>query len=220
MTPTQHLTARVLTWPGTTVRIGSRGEYAFDAGRTELGHLHDDRVAHFGFPRDVGQTLRDSGRVGPHPVNPHSPKMAARAIGSDADLEEVLSLLRLNYDREIAAHGGETAVRDAVAALDAAQSDTGRFCALLHEDVHVVNVAGVRVQGREALRAAMADAMAGELATVTTRAEILSVSFLVPTVAVVDAVKHISDGRRGSYTLTFVREGGDWLAAALQTTPM
>ena len=107
MTPTQTLTVRVLAWPGTRVRIGERGEYAFDAGASELGHLHDDRVAHFFFPRAVGQDLRDAGRVGPHPVNPHSPKLAARPITSPADVDEVLALLRLNYDREVAENGVE-----------------------------------------------------------------------------------------------------------------
>jgi hypothetical protein len=68
------------------------------AGR-EIGHLHGDRAAHFGFPRDVGARLREEGRVGPHPVNPHSTKMAARRIEDEADVLEVIELMRLNYDR-------------------------------------------------------------------------------------------------------------------------
>lgn len=220
MTPTQALTTEVLAWPGTSVRIGSRGEYAFVTDGGEIGHLHDDRVAHFGFPRDVGQALRDEGRVEPHPVNPHSPKLAARVIDSTDDVRDVLALLRLNYEREIEGYGGEDGVRAAVAALDEAQADVDAFCALLHEDVHVVNVAGRRVFGREPFRAAMAQAMAGPLAGVITRAEVLRVDFLAPTVAVVEAVKHLGDEVVGQYTITLVRDEGRWLAAVLQTTPL
>ncbi len=84
---------------------GNRGEFGFTVGSRPIGHLHGDHVAHFGFPRDVGSELREQGRVGPHPVNPHSTKMAARRIESDADVREVIELLRLNYDRVVARYG-------------------------------------------------------------------------------------------------------------------
>ena len=70
--------------------------------RREIGHLHGDRAAHFGFPRDVGADLRERGRVGPHPVNPYSTKLAARAIEGDEDVADVIALMRLNYDRVVA----------------------------------------------------------------------------------------------------------------------
>jgi hypothetical protein len=37
--------------------------------------------------------------VGPHPVNPHSTKMAARPIADENDVRDVIALLRLNYER-------------------------------------------------------------------------------------------------------------------------
>ena len=73
----------------------------------EIGHLHGDRVAHFGFPRDVGAALREQGRVGPHPVNRHSTKLAARQIEGDDDVRDVIELMRLNYDRVVAAERDE-----------------------------------------------------------------------------------------------------------------
>jgi hypothetical protein len=97
--PSTRVAAEVLTWAGTDAGWGSRGEHALWSSGHELGHLHGDRVAHFGFSRDVGAALRAAGRVGPHPVNPHSPKLAARRIAGDADVREVLALLRLNHDR-------------------------------------------------------------------------------------------------------------------------
>ena len=103
--PSRRITNEVLSWPGTQAGHGSRGEFGFTVEGQPIGHLHGDRVAHFGFPRELGARLREEGRVGPHPVNRHSPKMASRAMESDADVDEVIALLRLSYDRIVAAEG-------------------------------------------------------------------------------------------------------------------
>ena len=102
MTPSEQITSEVTSWPGVEAGIGERGEFGFRVDGNELGHLHGDRVAHFGFPRDVGAALREAGRVGPHPVNRHSTRMAARAIEGDDDVQDVIALMRLNYDRVMA----------------------------------------------------------------------------------------------------------------------
>jgi hypothetical protein len=94
-----RITREVTSWPGVEAGPGRRGEFAFTVGGRQIGHLHGDHAAHFGFPRDVGAELRATGRVGPHPVNPHSTKMAARQIEDDADVSDVIALMRLNYDR-------------------------------------------------------------------------------------------------------------------------
>ncbi len=98
--PSAAIAAEVLTWDGTDAGWGPRGEHALWLGSRELGHLHGDRVAHFSFPRDVGAALRAAGRVGPHPVNPHSPKLAAHGLTGPRDVHDVIALLRENYDRE------------------------------------------------------------------------------------------------------------------------
>ena len=89
----------VTSWPGVEAGPGSRGEFAFTVAG-EIGHLHGDRSAHFGFPRDVGAQLREAGRVGPHPVNPDED--GRRAIESDDDVADVIALMRLNYERVVA----------------------------------------------------------------------------------------------------------------------
>jgi hypothetical protein len=101
-TPSEQITEAVTAWPGVEAAPGERGEFSFKVAGRELGHLHGDRAAHFGFPRDVGAELREQGRVGPHPVNPHSTKLAARRIESDEDVRDVIELMRLNYDRVVA----------------------------------------------------------------------------------------------------------------------
>lgn len=213
--------------PGTSVRSGIRDEYGFVLAGRELGHLHDDRVAHFGFPRELGLALRDAGRVEPHPVNPHSPKMAAHPLTRAGDVERVLELLRLNHDRLVDGADLEVEVRALVRALDRAQDDAEAFAALVTEDVRVTDVAGRRVHGRAALQDAMAEALAGELAAVRTRAEVHDVAFPAPDLALVTATKHIEDGRRdpsapaaGAYGITCVRTAAGWRVAALQTTPV
>jgi hypothetical protein len=95
----EQITKAVTAWPGVEAGMGDRGEWGFSVDGKQIGHLHGDRVAHFGFPRDVGQALRDAGRVGPHPVNRHSPKMAARDLETEDDVRDVIELMRLNYDR-------------------------------------------------------------------------------------------------------------------------
>lgn len=98
-TASERITEEVTSWPGVEAGLGVRGEFGFSVEGKQIGHLHGDRVAHFGFPRDVGTELREEGRVTPHPVNRHSPKMAARALESDEDVRDVIALMRLNYDR-------------------------------------------------------------------------------------------------------------------------
>jgi hypothetical protein len=94
-----QITEAVKAWPGVEAGMGERGEWGFSVNGKQIGHLHGDRVAHFGFPRDVGTELREAGRVGPHPVNRHSPKMEARELRNEEDVRDVIELMRLNYDR-------------------------------------------------------------------------------------------------------------------------
>jgi Family of unknown function (DUF5519) len=104
-TASQRITAEVTSWPGVEAGPGRRGEFAFRLGRREIGHLHGDHAAHFSFPRDVGLSLKEQGRVVDHPVFPGKPGPAARRIEDEQDVRDVIELLRLNYDRVVARHG-------------------------------------------------------------------------------------------------------------------
>ena len=99
LSASRQITDEVTSWPGVTSGWGERGEFSFRVGRKEIGHLHGDYVAHFFFPKDVGVSLREEGRVVDHPVFPGKPGPAARAIEEEADVRDVIALLRLNYDR-------------------------------------------------------------------------------------------------------------------------
>jgi Family of unknown function (DUF5519) len=95
----QSITAEVASWPGVQAGPGRRGEFSFRVGRHEIGHLHGDRAAHFFFPKAMWGDLFASGRVVHHPVFPDKVGPAARAIASEEDVQDVIRLMRLNYDR-------------------------------------------------------------------------------------------------------------------------
>jgi hypothetical protein len=105
MTASEQITREVTSWPGVEAGTGRRGEFAFTVGRREIGHLHGDRAAHFGFPKEVWAELFEQGRVVHHPVFPDKPGPAARRIDDESDVLDVIRLLRLNYDRVIERYG-------------------------------------------------------------------------------------------------------------------
>lgn len=121
-----------------------------------------------------------------------------------------------------------TAIRGLVAAVDRHQSDVAEFVDLHHPDLVLVNIAGRRVLGREALREAMTAGLKSPMAKVFTRLEIQDIRFIRPDVALVSCAKHVSDERgegsavptRGSLTFTVVREPAGWEIAVAQTTPV
>src|SRR3954447_7241878 len=95
----ERITEEVLSWPGVTIGVNARGGDAFVVGRREIGHLHGDHALHTGFPRAVWRELHDAGRIDFHPVFPGKEGPAARRIAGEADVEDVIALLRLNYER-------------------------------------------------------------------------------------------------------------------------
>ncbi len=104
-TATEWITDEVTSWPGVKAGPGRRGEFGFTVGRRQIGHLHGDHAAHFSFPKDVWTELFEQGRVVHHPVFPEKVGPAARRIEDEADVRDVIELLRLNYDRVVARHG-------------------------------------------------------------------------------------------------------------------
>jgi luciferase-like monooxygenase len=101
----QQIIDEVTSWPGIEAGPGRRGELSFRLGRREIGHLHGDHAAHFSFPKGVWAELMDQGRIVPHPVFPDSQGPAARRIEDEADVRDVIALMRLNYDRVVDRYG-------------------------------------------------------------------------------------------------------------------
>jgi hypothetical protein len=103
--PSERITEEVTSWQGIVAGPGRRGEFAFKVGGREIGHIHGDRVAHFAFPKEIWRSLFEQRRIDYHPVFPGRPGFGARAIDSEVDVDDVIALMRLNYDRIVARHG-------------------------------------------------------------------------------------------------------------------
>ena len=99
ISPSERITDVVLSWHGVSAGFGTRGEFAFRVNGREIGHLHGDRAAHFFFGRQLWNELRAAGRIVPHPIFPSREGPAARRIEAAGDVEDVIALMRLNYDR-------------------------------------------------------------------------------------------------------------------------
>lgn len=99
----QRITDEVTAWPDVTAVTGSRGEWSFRLGKKELGHLHGDAVAHFFFDPETWLELAADGRISYHPVFPEKVGPAARRIRTEADVADVVALLRINFERRSAA---------------------------------------------------------------------------------------------------------------------
>ena len=105
MTASETITRTVTSWPGVEAGTGSRGEFGFTVGRRQIGHLHGDHAAHFSFPKAVWAELYEQGRIDYHPVFPGRAGHASRRIADEADVRDVIALLRLNYERAVGRQG-------------------------------------------------------------------------------------------------------------------
>jgi hypothetical protein len=102
----ERIIAEVGSWPGVTVAPGDfSGETSILIRGWEIGHLHGDRAAHFSFPKPLWDQLRNEGRISPHPIFPKVQGPAARAIRSEEDVQDVIQLLRLQYNSALARLG-------------------------------------------------------------------------------------------------------------------
>jgi len=95
----RRIIEEVASWDGVEIGPGRRGELSFRVGPREIGHLHGDHAVHFVFPKELWVELEQQGRITFHPVFPKRQGPAARTIRDDADVEDAIALLRLNYER-------------------------------------------------------------------------------------------------------------------------
>jgi luciferase-like monooxygenase len=109
LSASRRITQEVASWPGVEAGPGRRGEFAFKVERREIGHLHGDHAAHFSFPKAVWIELMAQSRIEPHPIFPGREGPAARRITNQADVLDVIALMRLNYDRIVARRGSPVA---------------------------------------------------------------------------------------------------------------
>jgi hypothetical protein len=94
----------VSAWPGVEVAEHRFGGVEFRVGRRELGHLHGDHLADLPFTRAIRDELLAAGRVVRHGPLPDS-GWASRPIRTEEDVQAVVELLRMQYDRAVSGRG-------------------------------------------------------------------------------------------------------------------
>jgi len=99
--PSDVIAAQIGALPGVTAAPHRFGGTEYRYGRRELGHVHGDRFADLPFPRKVRDELVAAGRARPHHVLPDSGWVTA-PIGTEEELENVIALFKLGYDRALA----------------------------------------------------------------------------------------------------------------------
>jgi hypothetical protein len=98
----ERIQAEVESWNGVTSHPHRFGGVAFHLGKRELGHIHGDRLADLPFPKRVAEELIADGRARPHHVVRDS-GWVSRPIQDEGDVDAVLELFRLSYERATAA---------------------------------------------------------------------------------------------------------------------
>jgi len=93
-----RITREVRSWDGVVAAPHRYGGLEFRVGRRELGHLHGSRLADLPFPIAIRKQLVATGRAERHHILPDSGWVSVRIRGED-DVEVVIDLFRLNYDR-------------------------------------------------------------------------------------------------------------------------
>jgi hypothetical protein len=93
-----RIIAMITSWPGVTTDVGRFHETEFFLDGRLLGHVHGDHQADIPFPRRIRDELVAAGRTGPHHIHPDS-GWTTRYLESDDDVDGVVELIRINYDR-------------------------------------------------------------------------------------------------------------------------
>jgi hypothetical protein len=105
----QAIVRAVSAWPGVTTGVHRFGGIELRHGRRELGHLHGNRLADLPFPLLVREQLVAEGKAEPHHVFPES-GWVSYVIHDWRDVDRVVALFRLNYERPWVERAGAGAV--------------------------------------------------------------------------------------------------------------
>jgi hypothetical protein len=93
-----RIESEVASWDGVTVHPHRFGGIEFRLETRELGHLHGDSLADLPFTRRIREMLVETGRAGIHHHLPASGWVSRRIDGPD-DVDDVIELFRLSYER-------------------------------------------------------------------------------------------------------------------------
>ena len=101
----ERIEREVTGWPGVEARPHRFGGVEFRVRGHEIGHLHGSWLADLPFPVRIRKELVAAGKAQLHHVLPQT-GWVSYVIRGEEDVEGVLELFRLNYER-LTARGGE-----------------------------------------------------------------------------------------------------------------
>lgn len=117
----------------------------------------------------------------------------------------------------------EAAIRAHAVAIENAlnKRDAAALVALFTPDGDEINGDGPRIAGREAMRQAAEVDLANWSPTMRFTLAVTGIRFLGPDIAIVETAAQFSEGsvRANRGTWVIVRQGGEWLIAALRVYP-
>jgi hypothetical protein len=93
-----RIQCEIASWPQVTVEAHRSGIVFFRIGSREIGHLHGNGFADLPFPVRIREKLVASGRADLHYLHPRS-GWITRYIRSEEDVQAIIELFRLNYQR-------------------------------------------------------------------------------------------------------------------------
>ena len=96
--PSEKIKKELLSWKGVTIHEHNFVTIMFYVDGIEMGHLHGDSIADLKFPVKVSKKLVKEGYVSPHHIIPKS-GWVSHEIRDNKDVEKVIELFRLQYDR-------------------------------------------------------------------------------------------------------------------------
>lgn len=93
----EKISKEILNWPGVTTDLHRFGGTEFRFGKSELGHIHGDKLADPPFPMQIRNQLVESGRALPHHVM-HKSGWVSKWIQGEDDITEDVKLFRMQYE--------------------------------------------------------------------------------------------------------------------------
>ena len=96
--PSEKIKQELLSWKGVTIHEHNFVTIMFYVDGIEMGHLHGDSIADLKFPAKVSKKLVKEGYVSPHHIIPKS-GWVSHEIRDNKDVEKIIELFRLQYDR-------------------------------------------------------------------------------------------------------------------------
>lgn len=95
----ESIEKEILSWPYVTAETHRFGGIEFRLNRTEMGHIHGERLADLPFPMEIRNELVNSGRVSPHHVLPQSGWVSYWINIGEEDVPAVVELFKMRYEQ-------------------------------------------------------------------------------------------------------------------------